>query len=125
MIGFCCQGLSEIPSVLFHFLVVKQTKSHNMLFIPDPKIKQLVSCKIMVSCKVVIFFSGFGMDCFVSSSEGNYSNLCSVENLFDYTVSILYYFKIPASRVLRLLGISGSSLDLRTEFSYSLQIFKK
>lgn len=34
--------VSEIPSDLFHFLAVKQTKSHNMIFIPDPKIKQLV-----------------------------------------------------------------------------------
>lgn len=71
-----------------------------MIFIPDSKSRQLVLCKIMLNCKVVTFFSGFDMDCFIWSSEGNYSNLCSVENFYDYTVSIL----------------------LCPEFSYSLQI---
>lgn len=36
-----------MPSDLFHFLAVEQNKSHNVIFIPDPKIKQLVSSKIM------------------------------------------------------------------------------
>lgn len=53
--GFCCKGVSEIPSVLFHFLAVKQTKSLNVIVMCDPKIKVL--CKITVkNCKVVIFF---------------------------------------------------------------------
>lgn len=73
-----------------------------MIFIPDSKSRQLVLCKIMLNCKVVTFFSGFGMDCFIWASEGNYSNLCSVEDFYDYTVSIL---PLP-----------------RPEFSYSLQI---
>lgn len=97
VMGICCKGVSEIPSVPFHFLAVQQTMSHNMIFTPDPKVKQLVLWKVMVNSKVVIFFSGFGMGCFVSSSDGNDSNLCSVEYFYDYMVSILCFFPFPPS----------------------------
>lgn len=93
--GFCCKGVSEIPSVPFHFLAVKQTKSHNMIFVPNAQIKRLVLYKIVVNYKAVIFFFlGFDMDCFMSSSEGNDSNLCSEEKFYYYMGSILCFFLI-------------------------------
>lgn len=84
------RGVSEIPSDLFHFLAVKQTKYHIMIFIPDPKIKQLASSKIMGKCRVVWDLFGFDTD-FVSSSGGSFSNFCSLENVHGYMVSLSFF----------------------------------
>lgn len=120
--GFCCKGVSETPSVLFHFLAVKQTKSHNVIFIPAPKIKQLVLCKIMANCKVVIFFSGFDMDWGKLLKPllcGKFLWLHGINPLlFSLKSHLLESCDYYESQV-------PSPPSPHPEFSYSLQILKK
>lgn len=100
--GFCCKGVSKILSVLFNFLAVKQTKSHNVIFIPDPKIKQLVLCKIMANCKVVIFFFWlwYGLLDIILWAKLFKSLLCGKFLWLHGINPLLFFSKIPASGVL-------------------------
>lgn len=44
----------------------------------------------MGNCRIVWGLFGFDSD-FVSSSEGNFSNLCSLEDVYGYMVSIAFF----------------------------------
>lgn len=90
------RGASEIPSDLFHFLAVKQTKSHNMIFIPDPKIEQLASSQIMGKCRVVWDLFGFDTD-FRHPLGRLFKLLFFGKCLWLHGINLFFLFKIIAS----------------------------